>query len=142
AQMATARARARNFMPQRLLPAVHGNTSVGTLRTAERARLQGHKDVIGELVDRNAVRIGACGHIDQPSARCGINHAHHRSVRHIPTRRVVAVVAWVEPDFVRAPTLINGGHYLVCHAVKDDQQRREWIPSWPPQPTRKSWPGP
>ena len=38
-----------------LLSAVDGNASVGTLRTAESACLGGHKDLICELIDGDAV---------------------------------------------------------------------------------------
>ncbi len=104
-----------------LLPSVHGDASVGALRTAEGSRLHGHKDLIGELVNRNAVGIGARGHVDEPRARSGINHAHHRPAGHVPTGCIVAVVAGVVPDFVRAATLINAGDNFVCGTVKDDQ---------------------
>jgi len=114
-----------------LLPPVNGNASVGALRTAKRPRLSGHKDLVRELVNRNAVGIGTCGHIDEPLARSGIDHAHHRPVRHIPTCCVVTVVAGVIPDFVRAAALINwdlaghAGSAGAAGAIKDDQQGGE-----------------
>src|ERR1700752_2157168 len=78
-----------------LLPSVNGDASVGALGTAERARLGRHKDLIRELVDSNAMGVGAGGHIDEPQARCGIDYAQDRAVGHVSAGGVVAVVAGV-----------------------------------------------
>ena len=58
-----------------------------------RPGLCGDKDLIRKLVDRDAVGVGASGHVDEPLARSGINHAHDRPAGHIAPRSVVAVVA-------------------------------------------------
>jgi len=82
-------------------------------------RLHGHEDLISELVNRDAVGIGAGRDVDEPRARCGINYAHHRPAGHIPACGVVTVVAGVVPDFVHAAGLSNVGHDLVGSAVKN-----------------------
>src|SRR5216684_1906747 len=114
-----------------LLPAVHGDTSIGTLRTAEGTGLRGDKDLICKLVDRDAVRVGTSRHVDEPLPRSGINHTHDRSVGHIASRGVIAVITGVVPDFVGAAALIDldladdAGSASRAGAVKDNQQGRE-----------------
>src|SRR6266481_2943551 len=111
-----------------LLPAVNGDASIGTLRTAEGTGLRGDKDLICKLVDRDAVRVGTSRHVDEPLARSGINHAHDWSVGHVASRGVVAVVAGVVPDFVSTAALIDldlageAGSASRAGTVKDDQQ--------------------
>ena len=114
-----------------LLLAVHGNATVGALRTAEGARLGWHKDLIRELVDGDAVRVGTRGYIDEPLAPSGIDHAENGSIRHVSARCVIAVVAAVVPDLVSASGLIDvdlaGEARSACGAgtVKDNHQRRK-----------------
>src|SRR5258708_12030555 len=80
---------------------------MGARGTAEWARLRGDKNLICELVDSDAVGIGAGCHIDEPLARPGIDHAHDRPVGHVAPSGVVAVVAGVVPDFVGTAGLIH-----------------------------------
>src|SRR6266436_770729 len=114
-----------------LLPAVNGNASIGTLRTAEWTGLGGDKNLVRELVDGDAVRVGASRHVDEPLARSGINHAHDWSVGHVASRGVVAVVAGVVPDFVSTAALIDldlageAGCAGRAGTVKHNQQGRE-----------------
>ncbi len=111
-----------------LLPAVHGDTSIGTLRTAEWTGLGGDKYLIRKLVDGDAVGVGTRGDVDEPLASSGINHAHDWSAGHVASRGVVAVVAGVVPDFVSTAALIDldlagkAGSASRAGTVKDDQQ--------------------
>ena len=111
-----------------LLPAVNGNASIGTLRTAEWTGLGGDKNLVRELVDSDAVGVGASRHVDEPLARSGINYAHDRTIGHVATGGVVAVVAGVVPDFVSTAALIDldlagkAGSASRAGTVKDDQQ--------------------
>src|SRR5260370_35794149 len=63
------------------------------------------------------MRIRVCGDVLQPLVLYGIDDAKDRSVRHIPGRQVVAVIARIEPDLINASHLVNGGNDFPRSAV-------------------------
>jgi hypothetical protein len=98
---------------------VDANAAVAALRCAYAACLQGHKRVVGDGINRDAMRVRVGGNILQPDVLDSVDHTQDRSIGHVARCQVVSAIAGVVPDFVNAADVFDSGQDRTRRSIND-----------------------